>query len=207
MSNISWKLHGLLIDHIEFTRLNCSRLASKIPKQLTTIGIWLLFMIIGSNFWISLGNRYQSNSSSKRLVTSSNALVSRWPHSHGINIIPTIPISHIINLKSIFPSVVSFDCNARRREWHNYSSICSSISQQTNTQLLFPFETSALLCNDAARNITKNGSFKNTEISDAQSLKRIVSNECYKFIATKKLNSQWLFESIYLTVWLSNAYE
>lgn len=116
-----------------------------------TMGICVLFMIIGNNFWISIGNKYQSICS-KRSVISLNPFVSRCPISHGKKIKPTIPISYEINLKSVFPSVVSFDCNIHERVTHLFEQFNKFL---LNHYFHLEHQQDNALSNDAAHNISE----------------------------------------------------
>lgn len=81
-----------------------SRVQAVLPKHSSVTVCCAFAVIIGSNRFISIGNKCQSNLSIDELI-SSNASFSRWPSSHAINttVSATIPFKINVNLDRMSP--------------------------------------------------------------------------------------------------------
>lgn len=104
-----WRFFLFLKNHpkLIITLLNCSRLPSKIPKQSMKIGICAFIIIVGSNRWLSIGNKFQSNRSNRSVVLL-NVFVSCCPTSHVKYNIITVTNSQMTDFKTNSKSTVSF---------------------------------------------------------------------------------------------------
>lgn len=101
-----------LFDENWLTFLKVIRSTRILPKHLRATACCVPIKIIGKSFWISSGNKYQSNvKSSSR--SSANASVTRWPRSQTTNTVPNVYDAKPIATNSI---VESWCCYWNRSE-------------------------------------------------------------------------------------------